>query len=303
MSGDQWTEPPALPAKTPPTRAGSAAWRGAHGTNVRLRRQLKVLRRENQELLRGLAQLQGAAQAGLLAGGLAHDLANLLCTLIGGAELAVQSDDAERLRRAVVRTMDASRRAADVLREFVQLTKGAAPQTEIVRVSQVLTRAHALARNLLREKDVAFVGRMSADDRAVCNPSLLLQTILNLFLNAVDAMRGGGGLIEARVARYGDRVWLEFEDDGPGVPEEIEDRIFEPFVSMSSAGHDAGDCRCGVRTAGTGLGLYISRRMIEEMGGSLTFSSARGRGALFRVTLLAADPPSAGTGAGGATCR
>ena len=113
--------------------------------------------------------------------------------------------------------------------------------------------------------------------RVVADARALNQVFLNLLKNAVEALEGSGGTVRVRMRRGEGRVTIEVEDDGPGIDPALRDRLFEPFVTSKPAGR------------GTGLGLPISRRIVQEFGGSLDLCSAAERGSCFRVTLRAED--------------
>jgi signal transduction histidine kinase len=110
-------------------------------------------------------------------------------------------------------------------------------------------------------------------------PDALGQVWTNLLVNAVQAM-GGRGSLAVRVSDAGSDVAVEIEDDGPGIPPEISARVFEPFFTTKPRGQ------------GSGLGLDIARRIVEEHGGRISFESRPGR-TLFKVLLPSALPPSA----------
>ena len=107
------------------------------------------------------------------------------------------------------------------------------------------------------------------------DPQGLNQVFLNLLKNAVEALEGSGGSVRVRMRRGESTVAIEIEDDGPGIDPALRDRLFEPFVTSKPAGR------------GTGLGLPISRRIVQESGGSLELVPSAGRGSCFRVTLRA----------------
>ena len=105
-----------------------------------------------------------------------------------------------------------------------------------------------------------------------CLPAQLNQVFMNLILNSCDAMEGRG-TIRIHTQPVEEGVLLEFEDDGPGVPEEMRSRIFDPFFTTKPVGQ------------GTGLGLSISHGIVERHGGKMTVDCPPGVGAIFRITL------------------
>ena len=110
------------------------------------------------------------------------------------------------------------------------------------------------------------------DERVRGDAAKLEQVFLNLTLNAVQAL-GDGGHLTLRAARRGELARVEIEDDGPGIPREVRDKVFDPFVTTKPVG------------VGTGLGLSICYRIIEDHGGKITFESEPGSGTTFRIDL------------------
>jgi signal transduction histidine kinase len=107
-----------------------------------------------------------------------------------------------------------------------------------------------------------------------CRPAQINQILLNLLLNAVQAVGERGKLVlRSGADEAAQEVWVEVEDNGPGVPPDIRQRIFDPFFTTKPVGQ------------GTGLGLSIAWGIAEAHGGRLTFTSTMGRGSCFRLTL------------------
>jgi two-component system NtrC family sensor kinase len=100
----------------------------------------------------------------------------------------------------------------------------------------------------------------------------LQQVFLNLISNAVDAI-GRDGLIEIRSRRIDSQIWVVVKDNGPGIPENQQKMIFDPFFSTKTSGK------------GTGLGLWVSYNIMEKMGGTITFKSQPGKGCSFTVII------------------
>jgi signal transduction histidine kinase len=114
-----------------------------------------------------------------------------------------------------------------------------------------------------------------ADVTLTADPTLLRAALLNLLLNAAQAMDGHGRIV-LTIARHGDRCTVEVRDTGPGVPVELHDRVFEPFFTT--------------KARGGGLGLSIARRTAELHGGKLTLAGPPGGGAIFTLGLPCPPP-------------
>ncbi|HMC14183.1 MAG TPA: ATP-binding protein, partial [Albitalea sp.] len=106
-----------------------------------------------------------------------------------------------------------------------------------------------------------------------CLPSQINQVVMNLVVNAAHAMCSERGRIIVRTGRFGDEVWIEVEDNGSGIPQEIQPRIFDPFFTTKPIGK------------GTGLGLSLSYGIVQKHGGRISVDSELGRGSVFRVSL------------------
>jgi len=229
------------------------------------------------------------ATVGRLAAGLAHEIGNPLGAVCGYVEVArgrLPPDAHPDLRDSVARIADASARIDQILRELLDFARPAPAQIGEVRVGAVVEGAVRLARVQPRFRAV--------EAEVVVPPDLppvrgeeghLVQVLLNLLLNAGDAM-GGDGRVELQARADGpDVVEIAVADRGPGIALEHLPRLFEPFFSTKGPGE------------GTGLGLATSQRMVEEMGGTISAANGPSGGAVFRVRLLRAGPgapPSAG---------
>ncbi|MGH7804110.1 MAG: two-component system sensor histidine kinase NtrB, partial [Candidatus Binatia bacterium] len=146
---------------------------------------------------------------------------------------------------------------------------------EPVPLGQVVFRAADFAEMQAREHGVV-IRRVAAepDPTALCDPELVYQVVLNLLVNALQIL-SAGGQIEIAVARpAGGVVGFHVRDDGPGIPEAIREKIFQPFFSQ--------------RAGGAGLGLTFVQRVVQEHRGRVTVESTPGRGTTFRIELPAA---------------
>lgn len=246
---------------------------GVAGTHVHdgLRRREHLARAE-------FARHVGLVNLGTLAGGLAHELSNPLSALSAQLELL-------ELELPVAH------------RDLVGDAQGSVSRMR--SVIEAMRRGARFSDDEQREVDlpleiegslVLFTGRLDRRVQIVrefgdlppvrCQPTLIGQVLVNLVANAADALQGRpGARIALRTLCANGQAVVEVEDNGPGVPADQRDKIFEPFVSTKGA-------------AGNGLGLWISAEIARRHGGSLTVDAARGGGALFRLTLPIRQNPA-----------
>ena len=237
---------------------------------------------ERVALERRLRQSEKMAEVGRLATGLAHEIGAPLHVIRGRADLVSRSDPGpegrERNLRIIVQQID---RISLIVRNLMDYARRREPRridVDLVRV------ARGVVDFVEPEAERAGVRlSLEAPDGAVplsADPDLLHQVILNLVLNALHAVEetGEGGRVRVKALRAGGDAVLEVEDDGPGVPPELRDRVFDPFFTTKDG------------RRGTGLGLSVARGIVEDHGGRIAIdvpADGRGRGTCVRVTLPA----------------
>jgi signal transduction histidine kinase len=227
------------------------------------------------------------AALGQLSAGLAHEIRNPLGVIKGSAEILTQKlDRADPLAKELAGYIytEVNRVSALVSRflDFArpsQLDLAAADLTVAVeRCLKTVSEQGACAKVRI-ERDYAPGLRKVMLDQDLCD-----QVFTNLFMNACEAMGEQGGEMRVRVRAADDKdresnVMVEVEDSGPGVPEELKEQIFNPFVTT--------------KKSGVGLGLAIVSKIVDAHGGSLKLVSEPGHGACFRVTFPASGNPDA----------
>jgi signal transduction histidine kinase len=223
-----------------------------------------------------IARLQQLAGLGELAAGVTHETRNVLTGIVGFIQLAKQrhaTTDAARRHFDLIERE--ALRAAEILQQFLQLTHEEADveRAELVDIAQVVAEIEGASVYQANLRGVELLTRVDgAPVRLHMRRAALLQVLLNLVLNAVHATPVGGR-VEV-VANVGERELALFvRDTGSGVPAELRERIFAPFFTTKPRGE------------GTGLGLAVSRRLVEAAGGTLTYQSAPGGGAMFVIQL------------------
>jgi PAS domain S-box-containing protein len=235
-----------------------------------------------------LAQAQKMEAVGRLAGGVAHDFNNLLTVILGSVELLLDGlepghpvqPNAEEIRKA-------AERAAMLTRQLLAFSRKQILEPSVLDLNRVVLDGTRMLRHLISE-DIELVTLAEAHGASVkADPTQLTQVILNLAINARDAMPHGGTLAirtvntsfdEAYVATHpgvapGDYVTIAVSDTGHGIPPEVLPHIFEPFFTTKPPG------------LGTGLGLATSYGIVEQSGGHITLESEPGRGTTFFVHL------------------
>jgi signal transduction histidine kinase len=230
--------------------------------------------RENQNRLAAIGQMLASVL---------HDLKTPMTIISGYAQLMAQMQDAAQREQYVDQILRQFDLMSGMTREVLAFARG--ETNVLVRkvymhrfLDEVMTQLqHALAgRNIALGLDAQFTGVAYFDEQA------MLRLVHNLARNAAEAMPGGG---EFRLTTRADdeQLILEFADSGPGIPPELEGRLFELFASA--------------KPGGTGLGLAICKKIVDEHGGDIWCESLPGRGTTFRVSLPLARPsnmPSTG---------
>jgi signal transduction histidine kinase len=236
---------------------------------------------ENHVYQRELIASERLAALGTMAGMLAHDFRGPMTVIRGYAETlsddaAVQPDVRERAE-IIVRMVD---RLERMTAEILDFSRGAGRLAR--RVVTLLTFLEELAAGFEQElPGLAVVRRfdVSFGVSASLDVDKLRRALANIAANARDAMGGAGRLHFTAALREGPRLALELADEGPGVPEDLRESLFEPFVTRGKKG-------------GTGLGLAVARRFVEDHGGTLEL--AEGSGARFAILLPLQSPADGG---------
>ncbi len=252
-------------------RAEREASRRAERLAVEIRRIRDDLKGAQTTLLRA----EKLASVGQLAAGIAHEIGNPIGIILGLSDLLKDGAvRAEESRQFAAQIREAAGRVDGIIRDLLQFARPVRDEEARADVREVLQTTLQLLRPQKRFKGIEVCteleeGPIQAEIRA----SQLQQVLVNLLLNAADAMMGKGR-VTVRAWRGEREVFLEVEDEGPGIAPEDRERIFDPFYTTKAPGE------------GTGLGLPISAQIVEIYGGDISVEPARGgRGACFRLRL------------------
>lgn len=253
-------------------------------------REIEERRAAQEALLAKEQELQHAQKmeaVGLLAGGVAHDFNNLLTAIIGYAELIKRrSGHDPEIHQSSSLIRKAGDQAASLTKQLLAFSRKQLLQPKVLDLNNAVSDVQALLRRIIGEHFEVRAERKAEDGRIRADPSQLEQVIVNLGVNARDAMPKGG-VVTIRTSRAelndkeakrisqslqaGDYVVLSVEDTGTGMDEATKTRIFEPFFTTKSAGK------------GTGLGLATVYGIVQQSGGAIVVDSKLGQGTAFHI--------------------
>jgi PAS domain S-box-containing protein len=290
-------------AGTPITLEGNISCTAADGTAARIRGIYRDVtdRKRVDEQLRRAERMQAA---GRLAGGVAHEVNNMMTGVIGFSEFLLRSLDPEDERRMeVAEIIKAGTRAADVTRQLLAFTRQQFLRPELLPVNDVVQELDKMLRRVLGEDHVLELSLAPDAGEIRADRSQLEQVLINLMLNARDAMDGRGRVtVSTRVSELdgtysqrhggisipsGQYVQLTVSDTGRGMEPDIQTRIFEPFFTTKPTGQ------------GTGLGLSTAYGIVKQSEGFIWVYSEPGLGSTFKIYLprISASRPAPAPGA------
>ena len=242
---------------------------------------------DRRELEDQLRQAQKMEAVGQLAGGVAHDFNNLLTAIIGYGEVALaRSEPDGKLRESIEQIALAAERATGLTRQLLAFSRKQILQPKVLKLDELVSEMDPMLRRLIGADVEIVTTYRSGLGRVQADPGQLSQVLVNLVVNARDAMPTGGRItIETENADVdeptasgaggapGRYVVLSVSDTGEGMGEEVKERLFEPFFTTKEQGK------------GTGLGLATTYGIVRQSGGFITVDSGPGLGAAFRVYL------------------
>jgi len=231
-----------------------------------------------KKLEQQIIQSERLAAMGQMIGGFAHELNNPLTTIMGVGELLQETETSEASRKQLGMLQQQARRATEIVQNLMYFARPPAPGKTQVNLSELIERTLHLQAYSLRKNNITvdFLKEPGLPP-LLGDPHQLMQVFLNLILNAEQAIRENRekGTLRIRLGKSENSVWASFQDDGPGIAQEILPNIFDPFYTTKRPGR------------GTGLGLSICKAVMKEHAGNIEAAPAPGGGAVFTVTLPA----------------
>lgn len=234
-----------------------------------------------------LMQSEKLATIGTLAGGVAHEINNPLAAILANVQLLrLDVEDEEQLESLDI-IEDGAKRCKHIVEGLLNYSRRGTPEQRSLSVNNIMKDTLDMLGHQLKHANVRLDLQLGEVSPVLGVATEIGQVFTNLLVNAVDAMvelRGMGGpnRLAVRTGQEGKQVWVEVEDDGPGMEEHVLRKIFDPFFTTKQVGR------------GTGLGLSVSQQIAASLGGHIEARSVQGHGATFRVLLPSAH--GGGTG-------
>ena len=272
-----------------------SAFKQEHATAMNMAANLAAVAVDNMQLLEReqqykeqLQQSQKMEAVGRLAGGVAHDFNNLLTVITGYSDLSIRHlENDNPIRRNIEEIRKAGERAAALTRQLLAFSRKQVLQPKVLDMNSIIADMKIMMHRLIGEDIDLLTALEPSLGRVKADPNQVEQIILNLAVNARDAMPGGGKITietanaeldSADVKRHMDvqpglYVMLAVRDNGCGISQEVQQRIFEPFFTTKEQGK------------GTGLGLSMVYGIVKQSNGHIWVDSEVGRGTTFKIYL------------------
>jgi signal transduction histidine kinase len=245
-----------------------------------LHKRLENQQQDNDALKSQLAQLQHLANMGTVSYMIAHEINNLLTPLRNYAAVALENpDDRDFVEKALQKTVRSCERASKIMESMLAMSNG---QTQEKKNSRLLTLVEEIFTCLCRDfaKDGITVETCIPEDLTVWGvPVQIQQVLMNLILNARDAMLPRGGVLTIKAAEKSDAVEIEVADTGEGIEPDDLNNIFESFFTTKTNKSPS------YEYSGAGLGLAFCKKIIAEHEGLISVESKPAKGSKFKITL------------------
>jgi two-component system NtrC family sensor kinase len=227
------------------------------------------MKKINSQLFRS----EKLASLGKLAAGVAHEINNPLTGILTNSSLLLEDLPADDPRREDVEVMvHETIRCREIVKRLLDFARQTKPQKRLADINALIDNIILLVRNQTSFRNILIEKKLDDIPEVLVDPDQIQQVFVNIILNAAEAMTKGGVLtVTSATSRTGESLVIRIADTGPGISEEVRERIFDPFYTT--------------KEHGTGLGLSISYGIIEQHGGTISVESCPGKGSTFIIQL------------------
>ena len=255
-------------------------------TEEQLTRQIAFAQQQLDLLKSELTESQRLATIGTIAAVIAHEFNNLLTPIVSYSQYAIESidngaPDMEMIKKALTKSYQSSTKAGRICSSMLDLARGEST-TNVIEIQKLVEEVLTVLARDPQKDGIALRVQVQPGLSVSGDHIQLEQVLLNLLINARHAMLGRGGSLTVKAQRTegSDEVRIQVIDTGPGIPEKLLPKIFQPFFTTK------GTAKKG-ETRGTGLGLAICKEIVEHHRGRIEVASEVGRGTTFSIYLPA----------------
>lgn len=239
--------------------------------NETLREKVEEATREIKEQQNELIKSERLATIGEFAARIAHEIKNPLSGITVALEMMRGKSENGELDKSISEVLTEVRRLDGILKDLLQLSIPKELNFRMTDPNDIVERSVMLVNSRAKEKQVSIETELNCGRQFSLDSEKCQQVLMNLIINAVDAVESGTGKVQVHTESDGDHLYIKISDNGPGISETARGKIFEPFYSN--------------KKSGTGLGLPISKKIIQSHNGSIEVSSEEGRGTTFTVAI------------------
>jgi signal transduction histidine kinase len=215
------------------------------------------------------------AAVGTLSAGLAHEVKNPLSAVLGYAQLSMRKLDQPEVIKKYLETIESeTRRCNEIISDLMQFSRLEKGEFDDLAINDVVEKSVGIVDHQLGLNKVQVAMELTPDmPKVVGNANQLQQVLMNLAINAQQAMEPDGGTVDFATYFDDENVYISVSDTGPGISQEVAEKIFQPFFTTKAAGQ------------GTGLGLSVTYGIIRDHHGDIRVEKSDGGGARFVIEL------------------
>jgi signal transduction histidine kinase/HAMP domain-containing protein len=240
--------------------------------NIKLYEDLKAQMNELKETQEQLVHAAKLAAIGEVVSNVAHELNNPLTSIMGYAELIKEETDINNIMKDIDIIEKEARRSGNIIHELLEFSRKRPLAIAKIDLNVLIDETISLVTSKLKDTRIKMIKEYSELPLIMGDPNQLKQVFLNIFNNAMDAISGNEGEIKITTTRKNKNVIVEVYDNGQGIPDDVRKRIFEPFFTTK-------------KDKGTGIGLSITRKIVQNHKGKIDITSKEGGWTKFAVTL------------------